>query len=317
MADEVKYDYKVEPKKDAKYDYKVDGKNAPEPNTKFKSINAPKGADGRMTPEVKNFEKPSIRVIVDDAGKVSSVNPATGEVVEHPGNFRKLVDIFDHLAGQAKETAGQVVDKTKGLLGPGRKVIAAGQSSIGRAAPKITGAAGRVALGTEVAGPIGAAAATLMELMNSSPANAGEDDKLRAMNAPEASPPVSGAPNPQEENLDNQTSAVMDKGINTASQPTMTNDAPNPRPKTPLGQDMPMAATMEDNTQNGGVPTKTQTFDRSGNPVGGQQTKGGFYPSYSKGSEEATDFRSAFAKAIAGKAGTFMWQGREYNTEMK
>ena len=51
-------------------------------------------------------------------------------------------------------------------------------------------------------------------------------------------------------------------------------------------------------------------------PVGGQMTKGGFYPTYAKGSQTASDFRTTYARAAVDAASggpkQFPWQGRMY-----
>lgn len=63
-------------------------------------------------------------------------------------------------------------------------------------------------------------------------------------------------------------------------------------------------------------PSNTQP-DYGPNMSGGEQTKGGFYPTYKKDSPEAGDFRTSFAKAAADGVKQFVWQGRVYNTQLK
>jgi hypothetical protein len=47
------------------------------------------------------------------------------------------------------------------------------------------------------------------------------------------------------------------------------------------------------------------------------RTKGGDYPVFKKGSDESSDFKSAFAAARKAGKDTFTWQGRKYNTKTK
>ena len=275
------------------------GRKPPVPIDPFKDMEG-------LGPKMPGGTEPTspIRIIVDEAGKVSHIDPATGKVSEVSGNFRKLVDIFDELAGKAKQAVGGAVDTAKGLLAPGPKTIPTGNAALGRGSATLakkglsTGA--KVAIGGAATGGVGLAAATLLELMQSNPAGEGEDQKLAAMAAADEPEAVD---NPREEALEAQTSEAMDKGINPAARPTMEPEkGPNPRPSTDVGAAMPQAATMVDNHTG---------------KLGGVQTKGGFYPTFDKSSTEAKDFRSTFAQAVASKAPTFMWQGREYTTELK
>lgn len=52
-------------------------------------------------------------------------------------------------------------------------------------------------------------------------------------------------------------------------------------------------------------------------PIKTVKTKGGDYPSYKKTSNEAKEFRSAFAAARKAGKKEFTWQGRKYNTKVK
>ena len=47
------------------------------------------------------------------------------------------------------------------------------------------------------------------------------------------------------------------------------------------------------------------------------QTKGGLYPTYNKGSVESDSFKSAFAAAKKAGKKNFTWQDRSYNTKTK
>ncbi len=251
------------------------------------------------------------RIVVDDAGKAFIHDPATGEVSEVPGAYRKLVDIFHQISGKASDVAGKVGDavgdvaeKAKGLVA-NPKVVPTGNAAMGRGAPAAVGK-GASKLGTMVDAGLGASkmasgvGAFLALMADSSPANAGEDERLTEI---EKTPmPGQEQAQPEPTSLDNQSQQVLDKGINTAAKPTMEPDrGPDPRPKTELGAAMPQAATMTDN-HTGKL---------------GQNTGGGFYPVYEKNSGEAQDFRSAFSKALASGLPTFSWQGREYTTEVK
>lgn len=258
-------------------------------------------AENAMTNLLKDPSR--VRAVIDDTGKVT-----TAEGTEVPGNYSKLLDIFSELGSSVKQKAGVVMDTVtdaaKGLMKPADKVVSTGNAALGRGAPTA------VAEGSSPLADIAAtgsrlspAAMALSVLMHSDPANAGEDEKLAQMNA--ASPDTSTPIPPADPTLDNQTSAAMptqDPGINPGVKATKVSDMrPNPRPQTDIGQSMPQAATMTDNV----------TGKR------GVDTAGGFYPQFDKSSGEAADFRTAFANARTSGVPSFMWQGREYNTEVK
>jgi len=52
-------------------------------------------------------------------------------------------------------------------------------------------------------------------------------------------------------------------------------------------------------------------------PLGGKQTKDGFYPAYKKKSKTAGSFRKAFAAARKAGKTEFTWKNRKYNTKVK
>lgn len=233
-----------------------------------------------------------VRLVVDQAGNVTHIDPTTGATTKIPGKFSQLVDSFDELAKSGEDMVGNAVDKARGLLS------SPAAQEAGSVAEKAAGVGGRM---------LSPATLAFLQVMSPTPANAGEDEQLDAQSGHTPSDNLGAGNTPPSMNgdqLDDQTSQAMpgaDKGINPAAKATRIADtAPNPRPNTEIGQSMPQAATMTDNV----------TGKR------GVNTAGGFYPQFDKGSVEASDFRSAFAKAIAGKANTFMWQGREYTTDV-
>lgn len=222
-------------------------------------------------------------ITVDEAGN------AFHKGFKIPGNFSKLIDIFSELGDKAKGVAGDVVDGAKGLLRSPDKVISTGNAAMGRGAPSVV----RAGAGELGAAALSAPAAAFLATMSPAATNEGEKDPgYRDMRQPV----MTG------DNLDNQTQGAMDPGINATAKPTMQPQgaAADPRPKTDIGSAMPKAATMVDN-----VTGKT-----------GQQTGGGFYPTFDKNSVEASDFRTAFAKARSSGLQEFSWQGRRYNTKL-
>lgn len=64
--------------------------------------------------------------------------------------------------------------------------------------------------------------------------------------------------------------------------------------------------------------TMLKTGKRMESPTTKQTpTKAGTYPSYSKGSNMASDFKSAFSSARKSGKKEFTWNGRKYNTKVK
>lgn len=271
--------------------------------------------------------KPSI--MIDGEGNASFLGPK-GVKTEVPGNFSKLHDIFNELVGKAKGAGKAVVDKVDsaltripklpdsvGALEPDVNAGGAESANLMRQGILKKGAgmaaeqAGKMGASRALAvagGPLTAGTMAFLAAMAPSEANAGEDQLMAKRNAE-----FDGG------QLDNQTqNVVADPGINPDAKPTRTVDAgPDPRPDTNIGQSMPQAATMTDNVTNGGATGTSQKFDRQGSPVGGVQTKGGYYPTFDKSSGEAADFRTAFARAHSSGMSTFNWQGREYSTAVK
>lgn len=227
-------------------------------------------------------------LVIDAAGN------ATHDGVKVPGNFAKLLDIFGELGSKAKEAVGGAVEGAKGLLSA-TKTVPTGNAAMGRGAPAAV-RQGAMRLGAERAIGLSGPAAAFLEVMKPSSLNEGEVDPGYQDQR------LIGTNDGTGDDLMGQTDVAMDKGINPNAKPTMTPQGatPDPRPKTDLGNAMPKAATMTDN-----VTGKT-----------GQNTAGGFYPTFDKGSSEAADFRTAFANARNAGLNEFQWQGRAYNTKL-
>lgn len=277
----------------------MEGSKTDLPEPKGKGLGSPRRLDTKAAVQsaadaegaMERLKQRRAAIVIDEAGN------ATHNGTKVPGNFSKLLDIFGELGGKAKEAVGGAVDAVKdtakGLLKAPDKVISTGNAALGRGAPSVV-RAGASRMG---AAALSAPAAAFMAVMDPSPANAGEQDPgYRDMRQPVMT---------DTDNLNDQTQGAMgaDPGINPAAKPTMqpVDAQPNPRPDTGIGQAMPQAATMIDNVTG---------------KVGGVQTGGGFYPTYDKGSAEATSFSKAFAEAHKAGLSEFSWQGRRYNTQV-
>lgn len=224
----------------------------------------------------------------ESAGEGKATTNGVKAWIHGDGKLTILKDgqVFEHQApklAQLIDEAGTYLS-SKGAYA--KKTLARGaeaMASMGsKAAPSALGGAAARVGGALLGLPV---AAFLMG-MDSTSLNDGEDEQVRALNS-QTQGAMGQAPSPQ----------PVDPGMNPQAPPTMS-QTPSNTPDTDVGRSMPQAATMTDNVT-GKVPTK-----------------GGDFPTYAKHSGEAADFRTAFANAVSQKAGTFMWQGREYNTKI-